>query len=168
MSTPKLPKGLPKLPPVPDGYDAWKLCGWGKLNHHQTHGRPWNSCSATSGEWPPTNAGSGMPSGFRDRYYILAVKRPAKTPKHARKGRVVARMSKQFAGAINDDFSLIGGAVPVAILPADAESVERMVEQVKTVFFRNPPISPTFGAGDMARAVLAAIGIASKENGGKS
>lgn len=72
-----LPKGLPPLPPVPTGWDAWDLCGWGGLKRKE-NGTPWGTAVVGSPCW---NYGpEGHATGFLKTYYIEAVKKPAPAP----------------------------------------------------------------------------------------
>lgn len=93
------------------------------------------------------------------------------TPKK-RKGRVVAmRIYRAPNGQAFRSYvqAKSGGwnpdeVTPMSALPADAASVERMVEQMsREIHAHDDPFQYSYG--DMARAALAAIGITAK--GGK-
>ena len=77
----KLPKGLPSLPPVPEGYDAWEYVGigWsGYAKHYAWHHK-------TIKRW---TLSYGMATGNTALHYIRAIKHPA--PKVAKKAEVKA------------------------------------------------------------------------------
>jgi hypothetical protein len=106
----KIPAGLPDLPPVPAGWDAWEYMGlaWKSPSEKSpwTHYQP----SVPHEGWlfggDLSYEVCGSPSGCSDGYYIRAVKHPAK-PKRVRKAKATptkipggiefsARHAKQF------------------------------------------------------------------------
>lgn len=161
MSTAKkLPKGLPALPPVPVGWDAWEYMGQG-----------WTGPVSPSqwwavyehGKWTTYWHKDWSPSGFPRIHYIRAIKRPA--AKKAKGKRVVAKRGSCIA--MGECF----------VLPADAASVERMTEQVARGICASHTGDPDrydlLGASgkvaylDLAKHALAAIGLAGPKKGGR-
>lgn len=121
MSAAKLPKGLPKLPPVPEGFDAWELMPAGYISS-----APGVIAFTTAKRFPkvPHRWRIGVNAyGLDGLVYIRAIKRPAKLKKPKQAQAVKAKI--QYVST--------NGALPLVrhfVLPADAASVERMVEQV--------------------------------------
>jgi hypothetical protein len=110
--TKKLPKGFPKLPPVPAGWDAWELCGWGGLTGRPV-GRPFGHIEKGQASWVTWTSPACVSSGFQHRFYIRAIKHPA--PKPAAKGRKAVKAialhcedGKKFATInVSDEAALI-------------------------------------------------------------
>lgn len=99
-----LPKGLPKLPSVPDGYDAWEYMGIGKKE-----GIPNLSGFASIAYWPdkPTREWDidlmGWLEGtLTDAHYCRAIKRPAPAKKKAAKnvGQLNEKEAEHFQRAL--------------------------------------------------------------------
>lgn len=85
----KLPKGLPPLPPVPAGYDAWEYMGTNWDNDGKPVGTPWTSAFKDcpwDKEWGITGqliySSDLKPLGSKhpDRHVIRAIKHPAPKP----------------------------------------------------------------------------------------
>lgn len=173
MSTAKtLPKGLPALPPVPAGFDAWEYHPRFKSNGPV--GAPWGVCDDLAEylfrNWNSTISGLGHPSdstvGNCD-HYIVAIKRPAKLkqPKQAQAVKakrvygifsepetihVTKKGAKYFAGFQAPKVTSL------LVLPADAASVGRMREHIAGAlepYAKFPEVA--------ANAVLASLGITS-------
>lgn len=83
-----LPKGLPTLPPIPKGFDAWEYMGKGPLKVDLI--KEYASCVGQEGiSWisPGVNQWDGGGSG----YYIRAIKRRAPAKKQPKAKSVKAR-----------------------------------------------------------------------------
>lgn len=79
MSAPKLPKGLPPLPPVPAGYCRWKYMGmgWDSCGPVQ---HPWAGTYDSGEHWQVWSGERGTASNFQT-HYIVAVRDPKPAPK---------------------------------------------------------------------------------------
>jgi hypothetical protein len=74
----KLPKGLPALPPIPPGWDAWELRGWGGLAR-EANETPWG-CAIIDDCYTDWNVNTCDKShGLTFLFYIEAVKHPKKS-----------------------------------------------------------------------------------------
>lgn len=182
---PKLPKNLPPLPPVPDGYDRWKLCGWGGLIM-DADGTPWGCAWLRASDWNVENQTKYNAIGSKSLYYIVAVRDPKPAPTirkfrkvaapKPRKGRVVASKLATSDYHLNGSGLLLlarGNAnaaypIPVFLLSADSASVERMLEQAAEALANRDGFTvldanaPGMAYRDRARLALAAIGITAK------
>jgi hypothetical protein len=163
----KLLKRLPPFPPVPRGYDRWAPMGVGYSSDKAHAYLGYIESTGHHAGWEISEDAHAY--GVGGLLYIVAVRdpKPAPTirksrkvaPKPAGKGRVVAKLEKRSAYtgrgyyADSDRF----------VLPADAASVERMVEQVRNAFCERAPATPT----ELARAVLSSIGILPANKGTK-
>ncbi len=158
----KLPKGLPALPPLPDGYGKWEYMGreWRGFGPYQAFHSFDMENAPELRQWRTVQ--TGMSVGNPLVYYIRAVKRPAKKAAKAKPGKVVtaellyqAKTSARFAKG-----------APVFVLPADAESVAAMVTQCRDAAFdlwlRNGKSAKPIDARTTVEAVLASIGISAK------
>lgn len=149
----KLPAGLPKLPPVPEGFDAWEYMGkgWaGECEHSAL-------LIHEKGEWVHW---SGKCLGTQWAHYIRAIKRPAKLkkPKQAKAVKAVRHcvLGGGRTSRIRNTKPLPEGS-DCFVLPADKASVERMREQAMRAVINDPDAT----LGDTITAVFASIGITS-------
>jgi len=74
-----LPKGLPPLPLVPNGYDAWEYAGMGETGSSHLFGKM-VSFLAPNGENEWANPDVVYSGNEDDSHYIVAVKKPIKRP----------------------------------------------------------------------------------------
>ncbi len=81
----KLPKGLPELPPIPAGYDAWEYLGKGPIGRSLINEYA-DSCDDGDTSWS-AYAGINQFEGDGCGHYIRAIKHPA--PKVAKKTKAV-------------------------------------------------------------------------------
>ena len=160
---PKLPKNLPALPPVPEGYSRWEYKGKAWNSGDKPVGAPW-AVGETGRSWVV------LPEqwrfGFRNGHYIVAVRDPKPAPKK-RERRVVA--IKGVSTLTPTTFGIISVfpetkdtyLTPVVLLPADAASVARMQDQAYYAVVAETDL-PADACERIARAALAAIGISAK------
>lgn len=194
MSTPKLPKGLPKLPPVRVGYSKWSrprkgpcsipidcpVAMWHEARKNWTidtgvwqgnDAECWYAVAIRAVKRPakkPKSCGAPMSAGDKFRSWekphghkgkhaahLGGVMTEDESPKPARKGRVVARRGIMTEAGVRAAYF---------VLPADAESVERMVIECGNAIFADRDKTGS-NHQSQARAALAAIGIATKGGG---
>jgi hypothetical protein len=146
----KLPANLPALPKVPEGFDAWELCGWGGLTGLPV-GCPFAHTEKGLADWMVWTDPGCQSSGYKHRYYIRAIKRPAKLkkPKQAQAVKAVCDVIYGPDGEGRECF----------VLPADAASVERMREQAESAL--TSAMCESDDRSEHVRAVLASLGITS-------
>lgn len=123
----KLPHGLPKLPPVPKGYDRW--CYRPFFDSCGPVGAPFGAWSPRVGEsWAWHGRRLGKPNECTHgicEHYIVAVRDSKPTPKKPRPRKVKAKVEKRSVDSgkgyyVHADF---------LIVPFDAASREQLVEQ---------------------------------------
>lgn len=96
----EIPAGLPALPAVPAGWDAWEYMGIAWRDNERPE--PWTHFQTSApgygwlfdGEFTCDWSGGKNPSGCPDGHYIRAVKLPAK-PK-AKRSRRMRRESRKL------------------------------------------------------------------------
>jgi len=157
----KLPKGLPPLPPVPAGYDAWKLCGWGAKIKGQ-----YITTSKGDHDWDQLRSVETESMAYKELYYALAIKHPA--PKPAAKGRKAVKARRMYSSMVGltstHSFGLaskhsIPSDIPVAVLDISDESALLLQVQlaISAVHSGNQQ-----EAIELSRAVLESLGLIAK------
>jgi hypothetical protein len=162
MSTPtKLPAGLPKLPPVPDGYSRWEYKGrkWSDVGYHVYAFADERENSWCVYDVPMRPAGG-------DWHYIVAVRdaKPAKKATKKKAKRVKVRTQIAYAdtdlGEISTDWAVISEGhhapkcdpVRVLVIPFDAPSREAIVSKAALAVDYTEQTT-----AQIARAVLSAL-----------
>jgi hypothetical protein len=135
----KLPANLPALPPVPDGWHSWEYMGEGYVSEKV---EPFGYASTGDSHWYVEMKSTAIGDDCPTLHYIRAIKRPAKLKQPKQAQAVKAELWHRSDNAL--EWSRLSGMVrmhreggentpmnnPVFVLPADAASVERMIEQV--------------------------------------
>lgn len=173
----KLPAGLPPLPAVLEGYAGWEYMGKG---YASKDGEPYRFFDPTCGHWSALLGHlGGLSTANRSLHYIRAIKRPAAKPSKAKpacNGRVVAKRmwstDYPYCSATITEGRVTAASKPVFVLPADAESVERMVEQGAEAISGNPgwaqfdeKLRELYRA--TIRTALAAVGLRAAKKGAR-
>jgi len=150
----KLPAGLPPLPPVPAGYDAWEYMGEA-VSGITT---PWAS-SYLDGlkDWCVIQDGTAS-GGYVRHFYIRAIKHPA--PKPAAKGRKAVKTGIVHMDKAGRCWAHKGDDTKrVAVIELSDEAA--LIEQARNAACREKFMLHAEGER-IARAVLESLGLIAK------
>lgn len=150
----KIPNNMLPLPIIPRGFHAWEPLGYGPVSIVSND----HVCGFELGEWG--DRGPFRWSGDSHTvFYIRAIKRPAAKPSPAKAKLAKAKLAgKPVKAPTLAKRGLLGGNIPVFMLPADAASVAHMEGQAaNAINIETGHHIKTCHA--IAKAALASLGI---------
>lgn len=94
------------MPPVPEGYDAWELCGWGGLKGEQS--TPFAHISLFTKYWSYSRPPGGYCLGLPKIFYIRAIKHKAQAQDSATCASEIAQsaLERQVGGGHYKGFAI--------------------------------------------------------------